>query len=161
MSQPLEFEDFDIYVLVDEASIASIKKFTDKWTIGLHQPTEYIVHLSSDSYLEFGDIESALNHFLRENVSASLFWFEIPGSHAKVDSVFLFSNEDNSVIFGIGKRLWDISEALPYLKELAEDLKVVAGYATVGVPADSRQIFLSVAQQSEPPKVLDGVVIEN
>lgn len=167
-------EDLDIYVLVENATISSLKEFVAKWAQGLDAPSEYLVTLPNDSFLEFDNIEDFLVHVLRENVHAVLYW---TANHwtgdnnyrSEMDSVFIFFNEDGSVIVGIGVRFKSVRkapfyneiEALPYFKELVADLNVIAGYVTAGVPADSKQAFLSVAQQSEPPKVWDGIVIEN
>lgn len=158
-------EDLDIYVLVENATISSIKAFVAKWARGLDEPSEYSITLPDNSLLEFANIDDFLTHVLRESVHAVLYWTQITNFRSKVDAVFIFFNEDGSVIFGVGVRFEHIRrpsyvKAVPYFKELVEDLDVVAGYITVGVPADSRPVFLSVARGSEPPKVLGGIVIE-
>ena len=97
---------------------------------------------------------------MREGVYGSLYWTSDWRSQRKADAVFLFFNEDESVIVGVGKRLNHIRETQSYFQELARDLNIVAGYVTVGMPADSKESFLSAAQASQPPKVIDGIVIE-
>ena len=54
-AKEFDFHDLDIYVLLKEATVSSLEVFISRWCIGLSEPTEYVVRLPDDSYLELGN----------------------------------------------------------------------------------------------------------
>ena len=162
-------QELDVYVLLKRATAISLKSARPNgrkaWIhLRIRRKTRrWFVH-------DFDNINNFLVMF-SAGTPAQFYTgqvrVQLPNIALKWTRLFMFFNEDGSVIIGVGVRFepacksLNYVQILPYFKELVVDLDVLAGYTTMGTPADSRRDFLSIAKNSTAPKVWNGVVIED
>lgn len=152
-------QDFDIYVLASHSNSELLKKFISKWAAGLMAPQEYTAFNEDGSLEDFSTLSNLILYLDSHPGSYSrLYWSAALGSKSQVDTASVFFNCDRSVVFGLGVKLKEISK---HLKALVDELDVVAGFVTVGPPPETKELFLFVAHQSDTPKFLHGILVED
>ena len=160
--------EFDIYVLPTDFSIDVINEFIRLWSMGIRHFGEYCIHTESGSDFYCDSLEEFLTQVMsRDDVYSSLYWVKDydetekdPRLSSYINSSFIFFNSDGSFILGVGTAYSEDNDPHAILNELNNSFDVDAGFVTLGPPPDSKASFIDVATQSRPPKVLQGVFME-
>lgn len=160
--------ELDIYFLPKLASVKVIKKFIDTWACGMEGPSEYCIHLEDESELYCDDFDDFLDYITsHEKVSSSLYWVRKYTARQEADvyirtsvnAVFVFFNQDDSVVLGVGAVCIEDHETVAILNDINDSFDIAAGFVTLGPPPDSRGSFVAMAVESRPPKILRGFLV--